>query len=65
MARQLSILNIGGHPKDAIMYAGGTLAKHAGNGDPKPNECEVEHAKGDANFLPAKVGDNDVWGCSD
>ena len=33
MARQLSILNIGGHPKDAIMYAGGTLAKHASNGD--------------------------------
>ena len=33
MARKLSILNIGGHPKDAIMYAGGTLAKHASNGD--------------------------------
>ena len=29
----ISILNIGGHSKDAIMYAGGTLAKHAANGD--------------------------------
>ena len=29
----ISILNIGGHPKDAIMYAGGTMAKHAANGD--------------------------------
>ena len=33
MATQLSILNIGGHPKDAILYAGGTLAKHILNGD--------------------------------
>ena len=33
MARQLSILNIGGHPKDVILYAGGTMAKHAARGD--------------------------------
>ena len=34
MARQqLSILNIGGHPKDAILYAGGTMAKHVALGD--------------------------------
>ncbi len=33
MATQISILNIGGHPKDAILYAGGTLAKHVLNGD--------------------------------
>ena len=31
--KQLSILNIGGHPKDAIMYAGGTMAKHVERGD--------------------------------
>lgn len=29
----ISILNIGGHPKDAILYAGGTMAKHIINGD--------------------------------
>ena len=29
----LTILNIGGHPKDAILYAGGTMAKHAARGD--------------------------------
>ena len=33
MARQLSILNIGGHPKDLILYAGGTLALHVERGD--------------------------------
>lgn len=33
MATQISILNIGGHPKDAILYAGGTLAKHILKGD--------------------------------
>ena len=33
MSEQLSILNIGGHPKDAILYAGGTMAKHAARGD--------------------------------
>ena len=33
MDQQLSILNIGGHPIDAIQYAGGTLAKHAARGD--------------------------------
>ena len=31
--RPLSILNIGGHPKDTIMYAGGTMAKHVARGD--------------------------------
>ena len=30
---QVSILNIGGHPKDAILYSGGTMAKHVANGD--------------------------------
>ena len=33
MRRLLSILSIGGHPKDAFMYAGGTMAKHAALGD--------------------------------
>lgn len=33
MTKPLSILSIGGHPKDAIMYAGGTMAKHAARGD--------------------------------
>ena len=33
MGKQLSILNIGGHPKDVILYAGGTMAKHAARGD--------------------------------
>ena len=30
---QLRILNIGGHPKDCILYAGGTIAKHVRRGD--------------------------------
>ena len=33
MAESLSILNVGGHPKDVISYAGGTMAKHAARGD--------------------------------
>ena len=33
MGEPLSILNIGGHPKDAIIYSGGTMAKHAARGD--------------------------------
>lgn len=33
MAEQLRILNIGGHPKDCILYAGGTIAKHVQRGD--------------------------------
>lgn len=33
MTGKLSILNIGGHPKDAILYAGGTMAKHVARGD--------------------------------
>ena len=33
MNDRLSILNIGGHPKDAILYAGGTMAKHVALGD--------------------------------
>jgi LmbE family N-acetylglucosaminyl deacetylase len=33
MTEPLSILNLGGHPKDAIMYAGGTMAKHVARGD--------------------------------
>ena len=32
MNDRLSILNIGGHPKDAILYAGGTMAKHVALG---------------------------------
>ena len=31
--RQLSILSIGGHSKDAFIYAAGTMAKHAALGD--------------------------------
>ena len=33
MTEQLSILNIGGHPKDVVLYAGGVMAKHAARGD--------------------------------
>ena len=33
MAEPLSILNVGGHPKDVIAYAGGAMAKHAARGD--------------------------------
>ena len=33
MGKPLSILNIGGHPKDCILYAGGTMALHASRGD--------------------------------
>ena len=33
MGRQLGILNVGGHPKDAIMYAGGSMAIHVARGD--------------------------------
>ena len=33
MADQLGVLSIGGHPKDPIIYSGGTLAKHAAQGD--------------------------------
>ena len=33
MTEPLSILNIGGHPKDAFLYAGGTIAKHVSRGD--------------------------------
>ena len=33
MSQGLSVLNIGGHPKDVIMYAGGTMAKHVERGD--------------------------------
>ena len=33
MAETLSILNVGGHPKDVISYAGGAMAKHAARGD--------------------------------
>ena len=33
MNERLSILNIGGHPKDAILYAGGTMANHVALGD--------------------------------
>ena len=28
-----SILNVGGHPKDCLIYSGGTVAKHAARGD--------------------------------
>ena len=33
MRRQLSILSVGGHSKDAFIYAAGTMAKHAALGD--------------------------------
>lgn len=33
MGKPISILNVGGHPKDLIEYAGGTLSKHAARGD--------------------------------
>ena len=33
MNDQLSLLFIGGHPKDVILYAGGTMALHVQRGD--------------------------------
>ncbi len=33
MSEPISILNVGGHPKDVVLYAGGTMAKHAARGD--------------------------------
>ncbi len=33
MNRPLSILSVGTHPKDAIIYCGGTLAKHVARSD--------------------------------
>ena len=33
MPGPLSILNVGGHPKDVVLYAGGTMAQHAARGD--------------------------------
>ena len=33
MTEPLRILNVGGHPKDVISYAGGAMAKHAARGD--------------------------------
>lgn len=33
MSQPLSILNVGGQPKDVVLYAGGTMAKHAARGD--------------------------------
>ena len=40
---KLSVLNIGGHPKDAILYAGGTMANHIANGD---NVCTLPPTHG-------------------
>ena len=31
--RRLSVLSIGGHPKDVVLYAGGTMALHVERGD--------------------------------
>jgi len=33
MSEPMRILNVGGHPKDVISYAGGAMAKHAARGD--------------------------------
>ena len=33
MPGPLSIPNVGGHPKDVVLYAGGTMAQHAARGD--------------------------------
>ena len=33
MTKPIRILNVGGHPKDVIAYAGGAMAKHAARGD--------------------------------
>ena len=50
MDHQLSILNIGGHPIDAIQYAGGTLAKHAERGD---RVCNLTVTHGVSHHLAA------------
>ena len=50
MARQLSILNIGGHPKDVILYAGGTMAKHVARGD---RVCNLTPTTGMSHHLKA------------
>ena len=31
--RRLSVLSVGGHPKDPVLYAGGTMAVHVERGD--------------------------------
>ena len=46
----LGILNIGGHPKDAILYAGGTMAKHVARGD---RVCTLTPNHGLAHHLQA------------
>ena len=37
-----SVLNVGGHPKDCLIYSGGTAAKHAARGD-KVTNLAVTH----------------------
>ena len=50
MDHPLSILNIGGHPIDAIQYSGGTLAKHAERGD---RVCNLTPTHGVSHHLAA------------
>ena len=50
MDSPLSILNIGGHPIDAIQYAGGTLAKHVERGD---RVCNLTPTHGVSHHLAA------------
>ena len=63
MDDRLSILNIGGHPKDAIMYAGGTMAKHVALGD---RVCTMSPTHGMSTHLRAvdayaKSGEMPDW----
>ena len=50
MNEQLSILSIGGHPKDPIISTGGTLAKHAARGD---KVCILTPSSGMSHHLKA------------
>ena len=52
---KLSILNIGGHPKDAIIYAGGTMANHIANGD---KVCTLTPTHGLATYEKVKNATN-------
>ena len=55
---KLSVLNVGGHPKDAILYAGGTMANHIANGDTvctlTPTHGLSHHETAIANFKQNK-----------
>lgn len=54
---KINVLNIGGHPKDAIMYAGGTMANHIANGD---KVCTLTPTHGLATYEKEKYSDTET-----